>query len=580
MKKSAVIVSVILLFSACSLFKPKIAPYPTGVIFPVEKAYEMSYKGEVIPPIREQGDLLYFSTRTGNVYCVDGRKQETLWEVEVPEDLVSPCYLSGDRVYTGSSGNKLYCVHLSGELLWESSLEERITSGVAESGGQVYAGTEKGTLFGLDAATGKEIWRFEAGGAVRSNLVIWQEKVLFGCDDGLIYFVDRQGRTAGSYNAGGKTGETLTIDSDHLYFGTDDRYLHCMNLSRKKKEWKIQTGGAAFVAPVAAGKRIFFLCWNCVLYCLDKRSGTILWWNPIPSRSYYRVEVIETKVVVSSFSPELVCFDVQTGEKKGSFNAYQEIKSNPVWLSPYLLVGLQDQIEKTGKLLFLEKSVKATLTSSPASPAEPNEEVTFSAGNAGFYLPQYEFSLSRNALARVYPGLFFPFLRQDEEVVQESSEQNTWDWFPENEGLYRVGVVVVDEKEKASAEMIFLVREKRYLLSLSSSIESPQRRGREIDFKAHFSGFTSPQFEFRLSRLERVNVIACFPHLILGGEEIVQERSDAESWTWTPEKEGVYFIKVHVQGSQKSASAVMVFVVRKEEKGSPKLRKEENHEQR
>ena len=564
MKKIAVFLCVILFCPVCSLFKAKVAPYPAGVIFPVEKEHELSYEGEIIPPIQKENDFLYFSTRKGKIYCVDGQKRETVWELDMPAALASPTYLSEDRIYVCGDKNNLYCVHRAGKILWEWTTASMITSGVAESGGQVYAGTEKGILSGLNADTGDELWQFEAGGAIRSNLVTWQDTVLFGSDDHYIYFVDDQGRPAGSYHAGGKTGKTLAVDDNLLFFGTDDRYLHCVNLLRRKGKWRIRAGGAAFVPPVVAGRRIFFVCWNCVLYCLDKKSGTILWWNSIPSRSSYPVEVIEKRVVVTSFSPELVCFDIKTGEHRGSFRASQEIKSNPLWMSPYLLINLHDPEKNTGKLLFLEKSVKVTLSSSPKSPAEPNEEITFRATDTGFHLPKYEFFLSLYAMTRICPGIYFPFTRQDREVVQKSSDQNTWDWFAEKEGLYSVEVVVVDEKEKADAEMPFLIREKEPLLSLSSSVESPQKIGREIVFTADFSGLTSPRLEFRLIRCQRLSVFARFPFLILEEEKIVQESSEAESWSWVPEREGIYFIKAAAQDGQESAAAILAFAIKKE----------------
>jgi outer membrane protein assembly factor BamB len=564
MRKIALLLCIILFFSFCSIFKTKVVPYPKGVIFPVEKDDELSYEGEIISLIQKEDHLLYFSTRKGKIYCIDGQKREISWEVDIPASLVSPPYLSESRLYVNDENNTLYCVDRAGKLLWDRTLESQITSTVAESGGQVYVGTEDGLLFGLDVETGQEIWQFRADDAVRSNLVIWQNHLLFGCDDQQIYSVDRKGRLVGRYDAGGKTGKTLAVADNLLYFGTDDRYLHCMNLDRQKRKWKIRSGGATFVPPVAAGKRIFFLCWNCAIYCLDKTSGTILWWNSIPSRSYYRVEVIEEKVVVSSFSPELVCFDLQTGENEGSFDAPREIKSNPVWLDPFLVINLHDPEKNSGELLFLKKMVKVTLSSSKKSPASPNEEITFRARDSGFHIPKYEFSLARYIMARICPGILFPFPQGEREVVRQSSESNTWDWFPEEEGCYNVGVVVIDEKEKAQAEVPFFIQKEVVFLSLSTSPDSPQSIGQNIVFTANFSGFETPRLEFRLSRLERVNMVAGFPVLCLGDEKIVQEASEEITWKWTPAEQGIYMIKVLAQDGQESATASVTFAIKNE----------------
>jgi hypothetical protein len=440
----------------------------------------------------------------------------------------------------------------------------KITSGISESEGQVYVCTEKGFLFCLNAESGQVLWQFQADGEVRSNLVVWEDKVLFGCDDHQIYFVDKKGRLAGKCHAGGKTGKTLTVAENLLFFGTADRYLHCVNLNRQKRKWKIRAGGAAFVPPVVAGKRIFFLCWNCVLFCLNKNNGTILWWSSVPSRSSYRVEVIGEKVVVSSFSPKLVCFETRTGENKGSYVASQEIKSNPAWLAPFLLINLHDPEKDTGKLVFLKKNVRIFLSSSVKPPNKPNEEITIRARDLGFHLPKYEFFLTRYTMARFHPGIVLLFQQEDREVVQESSELSTWDWFPEEEGLYSVDVVVVDEKERAQAKLPFLIRKKDIHLSLSSSLESPQKVGQEIVFSADFSGFETPRMEFHLSRLKWVNMIVKLPVFSLEKGEVVRESSEETSWTWTPEEVGIYVIRVFAQDVQESATAYKAFVIMKE----------------
>lgn len=276
------------------------------------------------------------------------------------------------------------------------------------------------------------------------------------------------------------------------------------------------------------------------------------------------MEVIDDKVVVSSFSPELVCFDIQTGENNGSFDASQEIKSNPAWLAPFLLVNLHDPEDDAGKLVYLKKSVEVILSSSKKSPNKPNEEITFRAKVSGFHLPKYEFFLTRYSIARFHPDILLPFQQGDREVVQESSEMNTWAWFPEDEGYYSVGVVVVDEKEKAQAQFPYFIQKQDVHLSLSSSLESPQQVGQDIVFAASFSGFEIPRFEFRLSRLRRVSVMANFPVLFLEDEEIVQEASEEKSWTWAPGKQGLYLIRVIAQEGQESTTAAMAFVIKKD----------------
>ena len=60
-------------------------------------------------------------------------------------------------------------------------------------------------------------------------------------------------------------------------------------------------------------------------------------------------------------------------------------------------------------------------------------------------MPQFEFYIKNEG---------------EKNVVQEKSELSTLVWFPEKTGTYIIGVVVTDEKEKAEAEVSFVIMEK------------------------------------------------------------------------------------------------------------------------
>ena len=54
-----------------------------------------------------------------------------------------------------------------------------------------FGSSSQDTLFALDIANGKEKWKFVASGPIRLAPTIVKEKVLFGCDDGFVYCVNK-----------------------------------------------------------------------------------------------------------------------------------------------------------------------------------------------------------------------------------------------------------------------------------------------------------------------------------------------------------------------------------------------------
>lgn len=443
MKKLVCICLITVCASSCSFFKPKIAPYPGGVIFPLAKAQEISYKGRIISRIQKEGEILYFSTTDGSVICVQGKSQKILWQLSLSSSTLSSSPSLGQQsVYVYDQKNILYSVSKDGKLRWARNVEEEITSGIEEIDNSVYFGTASGTLISLDRLEGKNLWSFQAGKGIRTNLVDSGGLVCFGSDDGRIYLLDKNGTLLKKIKVNGHAGANLLSEGQFLYFGTDEPAISCLDLKTERIKWQVKTGAEILSPPVIQDKRLYFFCWNSVLYCLNKKSGEIQWWQAMPSRSPFALEVVEDKVVAASLSPVVVSFDRITGKNLGNYDAGQEIKSNPLWIEPYLLISLYNQQTGMGTLVFLKKEVKASLESSKLSPQKIDEEVVFTAAATGFYRPQFEFFLEDGG---------------KKDIVQERSEKKIWTWFPSKEGTYKIIVVAVDEKEQAEAEISYVI---------------------------------------------------------------------------------------------------------------------------
>jgi len=443
MKKFILVFLICFLFGFCSFFESRTSYYPSGVFFPLYRDGEIVYKGEIIDLVEKMDGQVYLSTRKGLVYCLDGLKRKINWTFEASVPLLSPPFLGLENIYVYDESYTLYCLDKEGTLIWKKNVKDRVVSGIAEFKKRIYFGTEEGSFFSLNASSGEEIWRFQAGGAIRSTPVFAGSKIIFGCDDFILYVLTEKGNLIDKFKAEDKIQSTPLVEKKYLYFGADDHYFYCVNLNNVKKKWKVKTGGKIFTPPVTDGKRILFLSWNNVLYCLNRRNGDILWWQIIPSRSFYHLEISGERIVVSSLSSLLVCFDIKTGEKVGDYDTGLEVKSNPLWLDPCLLISLYNEEKDEGKLVFLKKILKITLKSNKKSPQDVGKEIVFTVSAIGFYEEKYEFYLKEG---------------ENKEIVQEKSEKNSWVWFPEKEGNYIVGVEVVDEKESKTVKIPFVIK--------------------------------------------------------------------------------------------------------------------------
>jgi len=565
MRKIISLTFLCLILCFCSLFRSKTLTYPRGVIFPLEKDGEVPYQGEVVEHIEKQGCYFYLSTKAGFIYCIDGKERQNIWSFQAQDELESPPYLGEENIYVYDKNSVLYCLNKAGKLCWKKELGENISTGVGESAGIIFFGTEEGVLIALDKKNGQESWRFQADQAIRSTPVFGEGMIIFGCDDHHLYFLDKKGGLVDKFPTGDKIQFTPLQDGKSLYFGSDDLNFYSLDFKRRRARWKVKIGCKISGSPLIYKKRVLFLCLDGILYCLDKGNGTIFWWRAIPSRSYYQLTQIEGKVLVTSLSSLLVSFDIRTGEKVGEFDSGEEIKSNPLWLEPNVLVSLYDYRKGRGSLVYLRKLVDVNLNASKNSPQIIGEELEFAASPTGFFKPEFEFALSRLDQVHFRLPLFLLTSVWERKIVQGKSSKETWRWYPEMAGLYVVELKVEDEKEKGQARIPFIVVKEKPQVSILSSLESPQRKNQEVIFQAIHRGLKTPEFEFYLSRLKGMDFHPSFFYLTMEWERsMVQKKSEKNTWTWVEETPGVFVITVKAADEAEETQGMVPFIIEKE----------------
>jgi len=445
--------------SACALFHSRPAPYPTGIMFPLTQSDSLEFPGEILETLAQEENRLYFVTRPGIVFCVDAVEKKMAWEFKMDASGDGRVVMGRDGIYVWDTEGTVYGLDREGNLKWHTPLSKPIPGAACEGEAHLYQATESGELLALDRRSGRPVWSYQGESGISAPPVCADGIVVFGCRDGTIQFVTAGGRPRGRFELEGSEPGALLIHGDRLFFGVGDQHFYCVGIRDRKRKWRARTGGGVEGMPVTDGRRLFVISKNNVISCFDRSSGTLLWWNPLPARSPFRPILIQDKVAATTLSSRLVCFDVETGQENGRYAASLELRSNPVWVPPYLIVSHFDRRKGEGLLSFLGKDVKVTLTFSKASPQMSNEEITVTALATGFYRPQYEFHVTRHMLVQFGLGKWVPVrIEEARRVVQSRSEKSTWTWFPEEPGLYVIGVQVIDEKEDAATETWFRIQ--------------------------------------------------------------------------------------------------------------------------
>jgi len=441
---------------SCRIFKPGTMAYPTGLSFPVVEDASISFKGRIISPVRERGGAYFYSTENGFVRCVDGLKRNVIWTFKADNGLRTAPFPGKENIYVHDEADILYCLDIQGKISWKKAVGERVLTPIVEDSGRIYFGTDRGILWSLDLK-GEGPRRFKAGAAINGGPLVLGSRIIFGSDDGKLSLIDPQGKALGVFQAPGRIIGPIASDGKIVFFSTETRDFFGLSLNRLRPKWKVRLGGRVLIDPVLRGGRLFLLSTNSVVYCLKKTSGDILWWQNIPSRTAYELAGIEDKVVISTLSSHLLAFDVETGRKTGEYKTEQDLKTNALWIDPFLIIAHYDFQTDGGRFVYLRKDVQALLSAQKTSPQSVGDEIPFTASAIGFFKPNYEFYLKTG---------------EKREVAQKASDTNTWTWYAEAEGTYSVGVNVTDEKQSREIEIPFVIEKRPEKIA-----ESPLMKG-------------------------------------------------------------------------------------------------------
>ena len=362
----------------------------------------------------------------GKIACLgkaDGRIQwsKTFSTHQIYSDLVS----AGDSVLVSDSDLWLRRIDASGNVLWKRSLlnayeneaGQRIFTDVLSGGtyyqskptaadGKVYFGNAAGFLFGVDADTGKEIWKFEMGGAISVGPAFGEGKIFAGQQGGerFFYCVDAAtGELLWKQTVpGGWVWGSAAYDDGMVYVPTVNGYAVCLDAKTGHIVWMYPTAKSVPAEPAIDGDLVYFGSWSGSLYAFDKKTGEIAWKaNGIELDSGTLI-AYEGKIYVPHHSNVYMSFDAKTGEilsegnknpqhtgNFSNFNATPAFFKNRAYYTARVGVGLRG-VPTASRVYCVDSESAKILWTFPdggglSAPAIASDRVYIGSGNTPFF---------------------------------------------------------------------------------------------------------------------------------------------------------------------------------------------------
>jgi outer membrane protein assembly factor BamB len=236
---------------------------------------------------RVVGDRVYFSAGGDGLYCANASTGATVWHFRGDEQKLhidTPPAISDGRVFVGSGYRTLALLGLdarTGAELWRTPVRLRSFGPPLVLGDRVVYGLGTGNLLEdlatepdgpperspagvvvcVEAATGKEVWRYDTPKSVHTAPTADGRTVYAACQDGSVFALDRH------------SGEL---------------------------RWRRPLGSALTAGPVATPRAVYAVTRKGLVACLDPTDGGVYWTCDLSAQTRREVQVLSTPVVQSS----------------------------------------------------------------------------------------------------------------------------------------------------------------------------------------------------------------------------------------------------------------------------------------
>jgi len=254
------------------------------------------------------------------------------------EDTAWPTHL-GDFARTGVSSTS---VDVPLEPGWKKGISEfsflshfpdEQLSSPALSKGRLYAGSTAGVLYATDLASGKVLWKFDAGRPLEAPPTVTGNSVCFGASDGAVRCLDLEGRQMWQFQARSEVVSSPAVKDSRLFFASSDDRLYALDANTGERLWTYSRPTYRTVTKrmhsspaLSESGHVFHLFSDGTASCVSASTGTEVWSKKVAGEFTGATEPRRTPLVDSGVvylidsNLSVVALSVNNGEVKGIYS--------------------------------------------------------------------------------------------------------------------------------------------------------------------------------------------------------------------------------------------------------------------
>jgi len=236
------------------------------------------------------GGLVVVGDAAGDIVALDVRDGMRHWVFHTGGEVRSSPGIVDGIVYDGSADGNLYALDLAtGARRWAFPTGGAVSRTSAIDGGVVYVGSEGGVVNAVDAASGIRRWQKVLGPGQVSSLAVAAGLVVAGSglDDSanvhVLFGIDAMTGTD-RWRFMAPTGEQLIIGAvgeTSVFAPSDDANVYAVDRNTGVARWHFGEHGVLGSADALAAGVLYVAGGDRAVYAVDEHTGALLWQQPV-----------------------------------------------------------------------------------------------------------------------------------------------------------------------------------------------------------------------------------------------------------------------------------------------------------
>jgi outer membrane protein assembly factor BamB len=218
-----------------------------------------------------------------------------------------------------------------------------------------------------------------------------RDRVVYGCRDGHLYALSRDGQVAWDYPSGAGIGATPAVADGRVFCGNYAGRAFAVRDKDGRELWTADLGARIVGSPAVDGKRVFFVTQGGDVVALRQKDGRVEWRQSMGGKLRAAPLAAGDHLYVPGGGNDLVCYEQDSGEVRWSYDAGSNVTSSPLAADGRLVFGCKDGTvhaiaAKDGTALWTLR------TKGPVqgTPALGDETIYFGSGDRRLYAVRLE----------------------------------------------------------------------------------------------------------------------------------------------------------------------------------------------